>query len=78
MKYAVNKAEHPVYLQIYKRLRDDIVGGIVPYQSRLPSKRLLADEIGVSTITIRSPSSMPTRFCATRTMLSRGSEADIL
>ena len=52
MKYIIDKENRPVYLQIYKQLRDDIVEGLFPHNSKLPSKRLLANEIGVSTITI--------------------------
>jgi len=52
MKYAIDKAIRPVYLQIYKQLRDDIIEGAFPYNSKLPSKRLLANEIGVSIITV--------------------------
>ncbi len=52
MKYVIDKENRPVYLQIYKQLRDDIIDGAFPYNSKLPSKRLLANEIGVSTITI--------------------------
>lgn len=52
MRYVIDKEKRPVYLQIYKQLRDDIINGSFSYNTRLPSKRLLADEIGVSTITI--------------------------
>ena len=52
MKYAIDKTERPVYLQIYKYLRDDIIKGVFPYNSRLPSKRQLAADTDVSTITI--------------------------
>ena len=52
MKYTINKKERPIYLQIYKQIRDDVVKGVFPYNSKLPSKRLLAEELGVSTITI--------------------------
>lgn len=52
MKNAIDKTERPVYLQIYKYLRDDIINGVFPYNSRLPSKRQLAAETDVSTITI--------------------------
>ena len=51
MKYTVDLNDRPVYLQIYKQLRADIVGGAFAYGSKLPSKRLLAEELGVSTIT---------------------------
>ena len=52
MNYVINKNERPVYLQIYRQVRDDIIAGVFPYNSKLLSKRLLADKIGVSTITI--------------------------
>lgn len=52
MNYRINKEEHPIYLQIYRQIRDDIIRGVFPYNSKLPSKRLLADETGASTITI--------------------------
>lgn len=51
MKYTVDMNDRPVYLQIYRLLRADIVGGAFAYGSRLPSKRLLAEELGVSTVT---------------------------
>ncbi len=52
MNYTIRNAERPIYLQIYRQVRDDIIAGVFPCNSKLPSKRLLADEIGVSTITI--------------------------
>lgn len=52
MNYAVNKQEGPAYLQLYRKLRDDIIAGAFPYNTRLPSKRLLADETGLSTVTV--------------------------
>ena len=52
MNYTVNNTDRPVYLQIYRQIRDDITSGVFPYNIRLPSKRLLADELGVSTITV--------------------------
>lgn len=52
MKYVVEKEKRPVYLQLYRQLRDDIVGGLYAYHSKLPSKRALAEETGVSTITV--------------------------
>lgn len=42
----------PAYLQLYRQMREDIVAGIYPRGGRLPSKRLLADEAGVSTVTV--------------------------
>ncbi len=52
MNYTIKKEERPIYLQIYRQIRDDIIAGAFSYNSKLPSKRLLADEIGISTITV--------------------------
>lgn len=52
MNYAVNKNERPVYLQIYRQIRNDIISGVFEYDSRLPSKRVLAADTGVSTVTV--------------------------
>ena len=52
MKYTVDKDKHPIYLQIYKQILNDIVAENYSYNSKLPSKRALAEECGVSTITV--------------------------
>ena len=52
MKYIIDKNNRPVYLQLYNMLRNDIVNGVYEFNSKLPSKRVLAEETGVSTITI--------------------------
>ena len=52
MKYIVDKKKRPVYLQLYNQIRDDIVNEILPYSSKIPSIRGLAEETGVSTITV--------------------------
>jgi len=41
----------PAYLILYENLRDEILSGIRPYGSRLPSRRVLAQDHGVSAIT---------------------------
>lgn len=52
MKYGTDKnSTAPAYMQIYAQLRGDITGGVYPYGSRLPSKRTLCAESGVSVIT---------------------------
>ena len=53
MKYTtdVNSAE-PLYLQLYYQIRNDIVSGAIAPSSKLPSKRILAEETGVSVITV--------------------------
>ena len=52
MKYKVDKSIRPAYLQIYKQIKDDIINGNYPYNTKLPSKRLLADETETSTVTV--------------------------
>lgn len=53
MNYIIKK-EHdaPAYLQIYRQMRDDIINQIYPHNSKLPSKRTLSGETGVSTVTV--------------------------
>lgn len=53
MKYTVDKSgQDPAYMQIYRQLREDILSQSLPAGVRLPSKRLLAGELGVSVITV--------------------------
>lgn len=41
----------PAYLALYESLREEIVSGVRPFGSRLPSRRLLARDRGVSGVT---------------------------
>ena len=52
MKYTVDKNNRPVYLQIYKQVRQDIIDGLYSFGTKLPSMRLLCDELSVSTVTV--------------------------
>ena len=53
MNYRIEKnTSEPAYIQLYKLLVNDIVGGIYEYGSKLPSKRVIAEETGVSVITV--------------------------
>jgi len=53
MKYTVKEnSGRAAYLQIYDQLRQDIIEGILPQGTKLPSKRFLATELGVSVITV--------------------------
>lgn len=53
MKYHVDKTGvKPAYLQLYTQLREDIAQGVYPFGVKLPSKRLLAEELDVSVITV--------------------------
>ena len=53
MKYRIDPdAPESAYLQLYRQLRQDLVSGELPFGTRLPSKRLLAGELGVSLVTV--------------------------
>ena len=45
------KQKKPAYLTLYESLREEIVSGIRPCGSRLPSRRMLARDRGVSAVT---------------------------
>ena len=52
MTYTIDpNSATPASLQLYYAIRADIIGGVYPCNARLPSKRLLAEESGVSVIT---------------------------
>lgn len=52
MKYTIEKAGPPAYLQLYQQLRADILKCAYGHGARLPSKRLLAEELHTSLSTI--------------------------
>lgn len=53
MNYILDRgARAPAYLQLYEQIKRDILGGAFPYRSKLPSKRAVAAETGVSTVTV--------------------------
>ncbi|MBR5741102.1 MAG: GntR family transcriptional regulator, partial [Firmicutes bacterium] len=53
MNYRIDpNAGDPAYIQLYRQLVRDIVSGVYPYGTKLPSKRTVAAETGVSTITV--------------------------
>ena len=53
MHYTVDKnSSEAAYLQLYLQIREDIRRQVYPFGTRLPSKRTLALETGVSTITV--------------------------
>ena len=52
MRYIIDRENRPVYLQLYKQIRDDIIAQNYKYNTKLPSKLSLAEETGVSTITV--------------------------
>jgi len=46
------KQTKPAYLSLYETLRDEILSGIRPCGSRLPSRRVMARDRGVSAVTV--------------------------
>ncbi len=46
--------DSPLYEYLYRRIRDDIVSGVLRAEDRLPSKRSFAKNLGVSTITVEN------------------------
>lgn len=54
MNYHINpQMNKPAYLQLYECLKQDIVTGVFPYGVKMPSKRMLAEECGISVITVQ-------------------------
>ena len=53
MKYFIDKSQkESAYIQLYRQLRRDIISGELPRGIKLPSKRLLAGELGLSLVTV--------------------------
>ncbi len=53
MKYKIDEnSKKFAYIQLYEQIRADIVEGVLPYGTKLVSKRLLAVECGLSVITV--------------------------
>ncbi len=53
MRYSILPDGKAAYIQLYEQLRNDIVNGVYPYGTKLPSKRILAEETGISVITVQ-------------------------
>ena len=51
--HIVTENSKPAYLQLYECLKHDIVTGVFSYGSKMPSKRTLAEDTGVSVITVQ-------------------------
>lgn len=54
MNYHISPQNNkPAYLQLYECLKHDIITGVFPYGTKMPSKRMLAEECGISVITVQ-------------------------
>ena len=45
------RTDKPAYLALYESLREEILAGVRPFGSQLPSRRVLARDRGVSEVT---------------------------
>lgn len=53
MKYLIDDENRtPAYLQLYTQVRNDIIKGVYPINSKLPSKRTISTDTGISTVTV--------------------------
>ena len=52
MNYYLDTGKNePAYIQLYRHFVNDIISGVYSYGDKLPSKRTVAEEAGVSVIT---------------------------
>ena len=47
-----------MYAHLYKCIKNDITNGVLHAEEKLPSKRMLAKNLGISLITVETPSSL--------------------
>jgi len=54
MNYHISRENNkPAYLQLYECLKHDIVTGVFSYGTKMPSKRTLSEDTGISVITVQ-------------------------
>ena len=46
------KTDESAYMKSYKQIKKNIVDGVYPYNTKIPSKRIMASESGVSVISV--------------------------
>ncbi|AMB96066.1 PLP-dependent aminotransferase family protein [Aerococcus urinae] len=54
LTYHLKKGPIPLYQQLYQAIKSDIIAGKLENEEKLPSKRSLARNLGVSTITVEN------------------------
>lgn len=47
-----SKTDESAYMKLYKQIKKNIVNGVYPYNTKIPSKRIMASESGVSVISV--------------------------
>lgn len=50
----ISKSDKSLYIQLYEKIKADIIGGTLKKDERLPSKRAFAKNLGVSVITVEN------------------------
>jgi GntR family transcriptional regulator/MocR family aminotransferase len=54
LTYELTNKEEPLYRQLYEHMKQDITNGVLTADEKLPSKRTLAKNLGISTITVEN------------------------
>lgn len=54
LTYDFSNISDPIYKELYQKIRQDILKGILKTGEKLPSKRSLAQNLGISTITVEN------------------------
>lgn len=54
LTYNFSNISGPIYKELYQKIRQDILKGILKTGEKLPSKRSLAQNLGISTITVEN------------------------
>ena len=54
LTYDFSNITGPIYRELYQKIRQDILNGTIKTGEKLPSKRTLAQNLGVSTITVEN------------------------
>ncbi len=73
LTYVLEKTgAEPMYVQIYKHIKKDIENGVIKANEKLPSKRALAENLGVSIITVENAYSQLTSEGYVKALPKRG------
>ena len=54
LTYDLSRADKPLYQYLYECIKKDIINGKLSTNEKMPSKRTLADNLGVSNITVEN------------------------
>lgn len=54
LTYDFTSTSDPLYLTLYRHIKNDILSGVLDSEAKMPSKRALAKNLGISTITVEN------------------------